>query len=175
MQGPTGSKGWTPIIANVPDGTRIVQKVIDWTGGQGIKPAINQFITGTGFSTDISLAVDIRGYGESGDNVTLISQTIVAKNHCAYLIPTSMGADSNISFPVISPTQGFEIDVITLFDNLCIVNFPAGYTGYRPSSRSIGSIFENINFVEIPASSYFLPKGKFKIRAFGSISSIYIF
>lgn len=60
-QGPKGSTGWSPELANVLDGVRIVQKVIDWYGGQGTKPPLNYYIGVGGFVTDIANALDIRG------------------------------------------------------------------------------------------------------------------
>lgn len=60
-QGSDGINGWSPILANVVDGSRIVQQVIDWTGGTGSKPVTGQYIGSTGLVSNISLAIDIRG------------------------------------------------------------------------------------------------------------------
>lgn len=60
--------GWVPVAALVTDGTRIVYKVVDWTGGHGTKPTINLYLGAAGFVTDIAQAVSIRGpQGEKGD------------------------------------------------------------------------------------------------------------
>lgn len=60
------SLGWTPILAVVADGSRRVEKVVGWTGGTGAAPAVDQYLGPTGFTTDISLATDIRGSAGSG-------------------------------------------------------------------------------------------------------------
>lgn len=68
----TGANGWTPVFAAVQDGTRVVLKVVDWTGGTVNKPAINQYLTNSGLTPDIALATDIRGaqglQGEAGND-----------------------------------------------------------------------------------------------------------
>lgn len=64
-QGNPGSNGWMPVLAIVADGERRVQQVSSWTGGTGTPPASGVYVGGSGFVTDIALAVDIRG--PSGD------------------------------------------------------------------------------------------------------------
>jgi hypothetical protein len=56
-----GTLGWTPVLATVADGLRLVQQVIDWTGGFPTKPAIGQYVGPTGFVATAALATDIRG------------------------------------------------------------------------------------------------------------------
>lgn len=60
-QGNDGDDGWTPLFSIASDNDRRVMKIVDWTGGGGDKPDINQYLTATGFDTDIANAVDIRG------------------------------------------------------------------------------------------------------------------
>ena len=73
-QGPAGTNGlngWTPVIALILDGQRIVQQVVNWTGGTGTKPAVNLYVGSTGFVALIADAVDIRGAaGANGSNGT---------------------------------------------------------------------------------------------------------
>lgn len=64
--GTDGDNGWTPVFAVVMDGARAVQQVVDWTGGDGTKPATGVYVGPTGFVTNIALAVDIRGASGSG-------------------------------------------------------------------------------------------------------------
>lgn len=67
-QGPRGYNGWSPMIRTVSDGERRVQEVHDWTGGQGVKPAITGYIGATGIVQDIALATDVRGdKGQDGE------------------------------------------------------------------------------------------------------------
>ena len=56
-----GDNGWTPVLAVVNDSARRVQQVIDWTGGEGTKPATGKYVGPTGFVTLIGDGVDIRG------------------------------------------------------------------------------------------------------------------
>lgn len=57
--------GWTPTIANVVDGERVVMQLLDWTGGQGTKPATG-YIGPAGVVPTIGEATDIRGAPGSG-------------------------------------------------------------------------------------------------------------
>ena len=56
-----GDMAWSPVLALVEDGLRVVQQVVDWVGGTGPKPPVG-FIADTGFSDDIGSGVDLRGY-----------------------------------------------------------------------------------------------------------------
>ncbi len=59
--GDNGFNGWTPVIAIVTDGERRVMQVASWTGGEGTPPDSGVYVSGTGFTTDIANAIDIRG------------------------------------------------------------------------------------------------------------------
>lgn len=56
-----GDRGWVPVLAAVTDGTRRVHRVIDWTGGEGTKPATGSYVGATGLVALIADAVDMRG------------------------------------------------------------------------------------------------------------------
>lgn len=78
--GTTGNAGWTAVLANVTDGARIVQQIVDWTGGGGTEPSVvNQFIGPLGIVNTAAAATNIRGAtgaaGADGSDVTLPSQT----------------------------------------------------------------------------------------------------
>jgi hypothetical protein len=60
-QGDKGNNGWSGVYAVVTDGSRRVLQLVDWTGGQGSKPSTGFYLSSTGFTSDISLAEDIRG------------------------------------------------------------------------------------------------------------------
>ena len=66
QKGDTGNTGWSPVFAVVNDGTRRVQQVVDWTGGQGTKPTTGQYVGATGLVASIASAVDIRGPAGTG-------------------------------------------------------------------------------------------------------------
>jgi len=56
-----GDMAWSPVLALVEDGLRVVQQVVDWVGGTGPKPPVG-FIADTGVTDDIGSGVDLRGY-----------------------------------------------------------------------------------------------------------------
>ncbi|WDS38270.1 tail fiber protein [Caulobacter phage TMCBR3] len=57
LKGDTGDKGWAPVIVSVADGSRRVFQVVDWTGGQGTKPAAG-YVGPAGVVPNIANAVD---------------------------------------------------------------------------------------------------------------------
>jgi len=59
--GNDGEDGWSPEIAIESDDARRVLKVVDWHGGDGTKPDINRYLGEDGFTTELNLAIDIRG------------------------------------------------------------------------------------------------------------------
>ena len=59
--GAAGNKGWSPLLKSVVDGERIVLKVVDWVGGEGLKPTETGYIGEEGFVTNIANASNIRG------------------------------------------------------------------------------------------------------------------
>lgn len=79
QKGDTGNTGWSPVFAVVNDGTRRVQQVVDWTGGQGTKPTTGQYVGATGLVASIASAVDIRGPAGTGSvssNGTIVDGSI---------------------------------------------------------------------------------------------------
>jgi hypothetical protein len=60
-QGETGEKGWSPLLAVVPDGARRVHQIVDWANGEGTKPAAGDYLGEEGPVSDIAEATDIRG------------------------------------------------------------------------------------------------------------------
>ncbi len=56
-----GPAGWTPVLAFVADGERRVARVLDWSGGQGAKPAAGYYIGPLGPTQNLAEAVDMRG------------------------------------------------------------------------------------------------------------------
>lgn len=57
----TGYSGWSPLFAVAADGDRRVLKVVDWTGGEGAKPASGLFVGTSGLVEAIGDAADVRG------------------------------------------------------------------------------------------------------------------
>lgn len=66
--GDNGFDGWTPVFSIIIDGQRTVLQVSSWIGGSGTPPDSGQYISSSGFTTDITAAIDIRGaQGVKGD------------------------------------------------------------------------------------------------------------
>lgn len=59
--GGTSMNGWSPILSVVNDSARRVLQIVDWTGGDGTKPATGSYISDTGLVSLIGSAQDIRG------------------------------------------------------------------------------------------------------------------
>lgn len=86
-----GLSGWTAVTAVVADAARRVLKVVDWSGGTGVKPAANKFLGGAGLVDALADAIDVRGpagpssgvispedFGALGDGVYRTSGSAVA-------------------------------------------------------------------------------------------------
>ncbi len=41
-----GDNGWSPVLAGVVDGERIVSRVVDWVGGEGSEASYREIIYG---------------------------------------------------------------------------------------------------------------------------------
>lgn len=59
--GSQGQKGWSLVPALVADGARLVLQVDDWTGGEGDKPEVGDYVGPAGLVSSIAAAVDVRG------------------------------------------------------------------------------------------------------------------
>lgn len=72
LQGEQGNNGWTPVLSLENRGNDRVVKIVNWTGGQGDKPAFPQYVGATGFTALQASAVNVRGatglQGPKGDD-----------------------------------------------------------------------------------------------------------
>jgi len=94
----SGNNGWSPIIANIVDNQRVVEKVIDWVGGQGTKPAANtdsSYVGSTGLTT-LANAVDKRG--PSGPSTNMRPQQYAFSGLRATLPTVAMSESSGHVF-----------------------------------------------------------------------------
>ncbi|QXV74761.1 minor tail protein [Rhizobium phage RHEph22] len=103
---PTGDSAWTPVFAIVPNGSAMVQKVVDWTGGTGAKPPINVYVGSLGFVSSITDAVNIRGPAGSGTGDMLISTyDPTGKNGDAFLMTNMVEGTTNKIFTAAERTK----------------------------------------------------------------------
>lgn len=133
-QGATGAtgvglNGWTAETANVADGDRIVQQIVDWFGGTGTKPSTGDYISPLGLTNDISLATNIRGIqglqgpqGDPGVDVTngrvkiteddttegFLSESIVAGGLVKKSVDTP-GGNEKLNLTVNPPITGIKV------------------------------------------------------------------
>lgn len=88
------TNGWTAIFANVADGSRVVQKVIDLVGGTGTKPSgiINKYMGSSGLVSNIADATNIKGADGTGSEITVNNISAVDNN--ITLTAADVGADA---------------------------------------------------------------------------------
>jgi hypothetical protein len=78
--GDFGIGGWTPVLALVEVGDRILQQVVDFTGGSGVKPATGLYVGEAGLVADPDDATNVRGetgVGSPGLNAWTAIEAIV--------------------------------------------------------------------------------------------------
>jgi len=113
VDGDDGLNGWTAVEAVVPDGSRLVRKIIDWVGGTGSKPTtLPVYVGATGYVTSISDAVDIRGsQGVSGP--TGNTGATGAKGDSAYVYTAYADADDGTGYTLTFNASKNYIAIIT--------------------------------------------------------------
>ncbi|MGQ3294472.1 MAG: sialidase family protein, partial [Shinella sp.] len=95
-----GNRGWTPVFSAVTDGVRRVQRIVDWQGGEGTKPATGKYVGPTGLVDAAGDAVDIRG--PEGPEM-VISGLDDGGDTASYstLVPAADVGDDNVQRPLI--------------------------------------------------------------------------
>ena len=111
--GADGDDGWTPVLAVVADSARRVQRVVDWTGGTGTKPATGKYVGATGLVDAIADGVDIRGASGAGTGD-------MAK---ATYDPTSKNADA---FAMDSMAEGTTTKIMTATERTKLAGIATG-------------------------------------------------
>lgn len=97
VSGENGINGWSPVFAIATDGGRRVLQIDDWVGGEGTKPPVGDYIGASGLTSDISLAVDIRGpTGSSGGDAVDIDYSNTASGLAAINVQDAIDAISFI-------------------------------------------------------------------------------
>jgi hypothetical protein len=116
-----GDEGWTPVLGVVADGSRRVQRVIDWFGGAGTKPDTGAYVGATGFVTDIADATDYRGPEgpqalidglDAASDVTYESLTAVAEtgnDNTKAPLKDVLAASGQLTFATLAEAQAAVI------------------------------------------------------------------
>lgn len=105
-----GKDGWTPVLALVADGVRIVQQVVDWAGGTTTKPTVGLYVGPTGLTASLAAAVDIRGPAGGAapvQAVTATVKTIALTDANTYMRFETAGAKT-CDFPALAYPVGVE-------------------------------------------------------------------
>lgn len=79
VRGLPGTAGWSPQFSVVIDGDRRVLRVIDWTGGEGPKPATGLYVGASGLVASIGDGIDIRGPAGSMVGPTTSTDNAIAR------------------------------------------------------------------------------------------------
>jgi hypothetical protein len=120
--GADGLNGWTAETANVADGDRIVQQVVDWFGGTGDKPSTTDVYVGAaGFVNTAAAATDIRGpEGEAGaDGAAGVDATDgrskISSNDTTlgYLKDKLISSDSTVAFTEVNDAGDEDLSIST--------------------------------------------------------------
>lgn len=135
-----GNRGWTPVFGVVTDGSRRVQQVIDWQGGEGTKPAIGKYVGPTGLVDTAGAAVDIRG--PEGPEMIIDGLTpAVADISDATQLPVAEAGDDNEKRTVVE-----VFDLGAVLDRRSIAHAQA--SSVRPAVKSIRigqHVYERVN------------------------------
>ena len=74
-RGAQGTKGWAPVLVNIIDGSRVVQKLVGYVGGDGSAPTENvgSYVGPTGYTAVIANATDVKGVAGTNGDVTAVA------------------------------------------------------------------------------------------------------
>lgn len=117
-----GDRGWVPVLAAVTDGTRRVHRIVDWSGGEGVKPATGSYVGAAGLVPDIADAVDMRGPGgpamlidaltAGGDDVSYDDNAAIAKvgdDNERQPLKRLLGAGGLLQFDSVADAQALVV------------------------------------------------------------------
>ncbi len=117
-----GDRGWVPVLASVTDSTRRVFRVVDWSGGEGAKPATGKYVGATGLVDLIADAVDMRGaegpemlidtLDDGADDVTYDDNTAAAKegdDNKRQPLKRILGAGGSLEFETIADASALSV------------------------------------------------------------------
>lgn len=184
-----GYRGWSPVLAVVPDGVRRVVQVADWVGGEGTKPTAGLYLGLHGYVVRISDAVDIgsdiptwlltgvilrelAGLDESLGAVEQIGVTTFRKRPIgvttAESLLTRADGDTRYAFksdiPVIDPLPGGGGGGLLIpynFRRIALDWYPAQTIFEVPDGYKVGALNVLLNGVWLAASDFQATDGRF--------------
>jgi GH35 family endo-1,4-beta-xylanase len=146
--GAAGTNGWSPVLATVVDGSRVVARLVSYTGGTGTAPTVplNNYLGATGLTT-LALATDLRGAkgldGAPGSaaqitNVPIevdiagtLSQGKVSAGDGSF---ASSGVDQVTGFIPVVPGKRYRVSFATSVFNTSPPQYGTGLVGYSAAS-----------------------------------------
>ena len=141
LKGDTGNRGWSMVPAAVVDGERVAFQVGDWTGGEGTKPAVGQYIGPLGLTPDIASATDFRGLiGPQGVSVT------GATVNGSYNLILTLSTGATINAGYVRGAQGLQGPSGTITIGT-VTTLPAGETA---TVENVGSPQAAVLNIAIP-------------------------
>ena len=132
--GAQGNNGYSPVLAVIDRGEDKVHQVIDWVGGTGTKPQIGQYISESGFTSDINEAVNIKGEagtGGSGGSPVVVSTFAETLNFTNNRVYNPIIQEANIFF---TQSEYLPLNVIyskISVDDRYLLQFGPNFFSYR--------------------------------------------
>ncbi|OIN61189.1 hypothetical protein [Arsenicibacter rosenii] len=139
-RGPQGYQGWAAVHGSVPNGQNIVLQLLDWTGGEGTKPAVTSggnplYVCSTGYTTNINAATNFNPTKKS-IAAGSVSTAYTADMSQADDLVISMTLNSDVTLTILNPSLGRTLTIYALqggagnfrFNYPAMVKFPGGAT-----------------------------------------------
>ncbi|MER0442671.1 hypothetical protein, partial [Emticicia sp. W12TSBA100-4] len=131
-QGPRGFAGWTPVIAQIPDGLRLVNKLLSYQGGEGVLPTsladiVGKFQKADGTWTSvISEAFDIN----SGSAANAAIATTKASEAAASASNLDNVTKSTFLYNIVTETaNGESLNGASISTSNQTITIPTGIAG----------------------------------------------
>ena len=145
--------GWSPRLAVVPNGTNQVIQVVGWDGGSGTAPATGLYVGSTGYVTNITDGVNLKGAAGGGGGGG-IAESFAGGNTFGNTFLASNGtvnwfAGSNISLSLDSLNQN-----ATIIGNTPLVFSNSNGVSFGTNAGTVTATVAT-NYVNLSQSSLF--------------------
>lgn len=107
VTGAEGSRGWSDVRATVVDGERRVEQLVDWVGGEGVKPGgIGKYFGPTGLVDTMAEATDVRGPAGDISGVTPFWQDRITQDATPEASVRALGLLPSTALPTLNGRVG---------------------------------------------------------------------
>ncbi|AHE55545.1 hypothetical protein NX02_19425 [Sphingomonas sanxanigenens DSM 19645 = NX02] len=100
VKGDIGPSGWTPVLAGEADGTRTLIKVVDWLGGQGVKPQVGMYIGPANSGGYVQAKADAFNFN-AAKRVFVLAAATNAQGAANFLFNAAAGINPSFTLPPI--------------------------------------------------------------------------